>query len=100
MFGVIKSMFGGSNDDLPKLTFDLEKSMEANLSDPRLGDQVVSLATKIRTLMFNSKTETNDKIRILSLLNRAKVRALSHGTTDSYRVFAALDSISGDLFRL
>ncbi len=99
MLGAIKSMFENRREDIGELTTNLERSMEFNLSDPKFGNEIISLASKIKNIVVTSEVDANQKIRVLSLLNRIKVRALSYGTMDSYRVFTSIDSISKDLFR-
>ena len=98
MFGVIKSVFD-MEENLTKLTTNLERSMETDLSDPKFGGEIVSLASRVKNILVTNEVDISEKVRVLSLLNRIKVRALSYGTMDSYRVFSSIDSISKDIFR-
>ena len=97
MFGM--SLFN-SNEDIISLASKLETIIESNLADPHYGEKAIAVASRIKNHVVTNEVGNAVRVRVLSLINRAKLRALSFGTMDSYRVFTALDSISGDLLRI
>jgi hypothetical protein len=101
MFG-IKNLFGLGGEDATEKRSDLVDALEtAEFSESACSD-IVGNAARLRNIlrqqgMAISRTE---KVRIVKALNKAKVRALMHGTQECYGAFRSLDSISSDVVQL
>ncbi len=92
----------GANDPyvIRKEFFSLTTEFERNISEG-VQEEVVDMAAKLRNMLLsNIKLNRSDKIRILKIINRAKVRALMLATDDGNRIFRNLDSIGSDILRL
>jgi hypothetical protein len=100
MFGILKNIFGfeeAKYDMKGDVVSALESAVSASNCNGVL-NQAESLRNQLRS---NSRPLTNDeKVRIVKALNKAKVRALMGGTTESYTAFRNLDSISSDVVQL
>ncbi len=101
MIDVLKSIFGAEDPYVMKkeffsLTSEFEKSVTTEVKE-----DVVDMALKLRNMLRgNIKLNRSDKIRILKVINRAKVRALLAGTDDGTRIFRDLDSVGSDILSL
>ena len=101
MIDLLKLVLGEDNPDIIRkeffsLTTEFERNIEKGMHENNVG-----LATKLRGLLKNNvKLKRSDKVRLLKIINRAKVRALMTGTDDGDRIFRNLDSIGGDILRL
>ena len=98
MFGTIKSLIGMSEDGADTKEVDaLENAVTASN-----GSQVVDRADRLRNLLRgrSCNLSNDDKVRVIKALNKAKVRALMVGTSESYSLFNSLDSISTDVVSL
>jgi hypothetical protein len=100
MFGIINNLFGkeaskcGANGDMVA-------ALERALLEKSNGD-IVDKAATLRNCLRRSNSELSreDKVRVISALNKAKVRALMDGTNESYSVFSSLNSICTDVVAL
>ena len=65
-------------------------------------DNVMDNASTLRNQLrsSNASLTRNDKVRVVTALNKAKVHALMQGSSESYTVFRNLDSISSDVVSL
>lgn len=97
----LRSLFGGDDPYvMRKEFFSLTTEIERNVTDGVRGE-VVDMAARLRNMLRSSiKLNRSEKIRILKLINRAKVRALLLGTTSGDSIFRNLDSIGTDILRL
>jgi hypothetical protein len=101
MFG-IKNLFGLGGEDATEKRSDLVDALEtAEFSESACSD-IVDNAARLRNILRQqgvtiSRTE---KVRIVKALNKAKVRALMHGSRECYGAFRSLDSISSDVVQL
>jgi hypothetical protein len=97
MFGYIKNMLGMSEEGA-----DMKVDVVGALESASTGNDVVDTAARLRNLLRQrSCSLTNeDKVRVVRALNKAKVRALMGGTSESYSLFSSLDSISSDVVSL
>jgi len=80
----------------------LTTALEMGYVDPTRYDVVVDAATELCTLLRGQgmSLTMGEKVRVLKTVTRAKVRAFMVGSTDDYRTFRTLDSISSDLVQL
>lgn len=64
--------------------------------------QVIEIAAKLRNMLVAGDLDLThkEKVRVLKMMNVAKVRALMQGTPYGFDTFNALDSISGDVVQL
>ena len=98
---VFKSIFGEDDPYVMRkeffsITSEFEKSVIADVRE-----DAVDMAVKLRDLLRgNIKLNRSDKIRILKIINRAKVRALLLGTSDGTRIFRNLESVGSDILKL
>ena len=99
-------MFGFKSEDMRSkkrflgLTYALETAVRHG--DPSGYDQVIDAAAELRNILRNEElglTRT-EKVRVVKSITRAKVKAFMGGTSDSYRTFKTLDTISNDLVQL
>lgn len=99
MFGLIRNLF--RNEERVEMKSDVVKALESAVSEKDCRN-VVDRAVSLRNLLRSDhRTLTNDeKVRIVKALNKAKVRALMGGTSESYSVFSSLNSISSDVVQL
>lgn len=101
MLSVLKGFFGNEGQrDLVELSDRLEEQANEPPHGGEFGN-VVDTARDLRDALVCATEEIkrSEKIRLLKLLNKAKVRALLRGDTEGYRIFSALDSIGSDLLR-
>lgn len=105
MFGVLKNvlgMGGGRGVSNRKSLFSLAGELEHLLLSGDMcasHSDVVDTAFRLRNILRGpglNLTRT-EKIHLLKLINKAKVKALFGGTPDCYRSFVSLDSISNDM---
>lgn len=106
MFGAIKSFFGKANidanevrEEFAKAKNDLEAIMMLTRADfGRKQEDAVAAALRLReTLSSGIALSSSEKIELVQLLNQVKVKSVSMGTSDSYRVFHIVDDVSGDI---
>lgn len=100
MFGIIRDLFGKS-EEKTDMKSDVVNALETAISEKNCKN-VVNHASSLRYMLrtSNSPLTNEEKVRIVKALNRAKVRALMGGTSESYTAFRALDSISSDVVQL
>lgn len=65
-------------------------------------DAVVEAAAQFREVLRGEAVTFSmaEKLQVLKSLTHAKIRALKGGKEDDFRVFKALDEISGDLVQM
>ncbi len=64
-------------------------------------EESVTLATRIKRMMTNKvKLDKGDKIRVLKVINKAKVRALLLKTYEGEDIFKNLDRIGSEITKL
>lgn len=100
MFGILRNLFGKS-EERNNMKSDVVNALETAISEKNCKN-VVSHASSLRNMLraSNSSLTNEEKVRIVKALNRAKVRALMDGTSESYTTFRVLDSISSDVVQL
>jgi len=83
------------------LTAELEQFMPMDVDGCRC-DRLVDLAVELRNMLKIEELSLSrrEKIKVLKMLNKAKVRSFMLGTTHSIGVFRTLDSISNDVVEL
>ena len=98
MFGIIRNMFG--KEERPCMRSDVVSALESAVT--KMDEKVVDRAATLRNHLRRCKAElsNDEKVRIVRALNKAKVRALMGGTTESFSKFKVLDSISSDVVTL
>jgi hypothetical protein len=108
MIGFFKCILGTDdiNNDAGRDEFARAKNelarllMLASNDFGRTRDNAVTAALKMRSSLSSGlNLSVREKIEIVKLINQAKVRAISEGTTDGYRTFQMLDSVSEDIRR-
>jgi len=97
MFGHIKSLLGMSEEGA-----DMKVDVVGALESAASGNDVVDTAGRLRMLLRqrSCSLSNEEKVRVVRALNKAKVRALMGGTSESYSLFSSLDSISSDVVSL
>jgi hypothetical protein len=98
MFGILKNMFG--KEETPCMRRDVVSALESAVSE--MDEEVVDRAATLRNHLrrCNADLSNEEKVRIVRALNKAKVRALMGGTSESFSTFKVLDSISSDVVTL
>ncbi|MEM2908675.1 MAG: hypothetical protein QW590_01440 [Candidatus Bilamarchaeaceae archaeon] len=108
MFGVIKSLLGKEERDATvcreefiKAKNDLETIAMLTANDfSRTHKKAISAVFKLRyALASGAILTTKEKIELVALLNKIKVKSASVGTLDGYQAFQMLDSVSEDIKR-
>lgn len=102
MFGMIRSIFGLGGEDAAMQERDLVKSLESAVFTESACSGIVSDAARLRNLLRQQSLALprSEKVRIVKALNKAKVKALMHGSCECYGAFRSLDSISSDVVQL
>lgn len=97
MFGTIKSLFGFGEEKVDAKSSVVSALESAVLARNSKG--VVNHASSLRNLLKqgDKRLSSEEKVRVVKALNKAKVRALMAGTTECYTTFRMLDSISSDV---
>ena len=100
MFDLLKTFLGDNNPRIMRkefysLTTRFERDVENSVQD-----NVVNLATRLREILHDVQLTRTDKIRLLKMINKAKVRALVLRTEDGNRTFQDLDLIGSDILKL
>lgn len=63
-------------------------------------ENIVEVAIKLRDILLSGVSlSPNEKIDVVRLINQAKIKSAMLGTTDGYRTYQILDSISEDIRR-
>ena len=100
MFGILNGLFGrnaGEGHANGEVVAALEKALLES-SNGNIVDKAANLRNCLRR--SNENLSRDEKVRIVTALNKAKVRALMAGTNESYSVFSSLNSISSDVVSL
>jgi hypothetical protein len=102
MFGMIRSMFGLGGEDAAGRERDLVRSLETAVFSDSACSSIVNDAARLRNLLRQQSLPLtrSEKVRIVKALNKAKVKALMHGSCECYGAFRSLDSISSDVVQL
>jgi hypothetical protein len=102
MFGILKNLFGSGAEDATERESALVSALEAAAFSENRCSDVVDSAARLRDLLRRESMALppSEKVRIVKALNKAKVRALMHGTCECYGAFRSLDSISSDVVQL
>jgi hypothetical protein len=102
MLGALKNIFGLGEGNATERENDLVSALEQSVFVGDGCSNVVDSAARLRNLLRsqNMSLSHDEKIRIVKALNKAKVRALMHGTCECYGAFRSLDSISSDVVAL
>lgn len=84
-----------------ELTMDFERTITADFPNKKTASKTIETAKRIRNLLAGNELqlEREEKLRLLKMLNKAKVRALLANQDYTYDIFANLDSISADVAR-
>jgi len=101
MFGIFKNLFGVGEENATARS-DLLNSIEKTAVDDNSCCSVVDHAARLRNILRKERAflSHEERVRIVKALNKAKVRALMHGTSECYGAFRSLDSISNDVVQL
>ena len=99
MFGIINDLFGRGASKCDS-NGDMVAALEQALleSNSNMVDKASALRNCLRR--SNGDLSRQDKVRVITALNKAKVRALLDGTNESYSVFSSLNSICTDVVAL
>lgn len=102
---ILKIFFGEERNKEHKKRMFLELASEFEAQSISFGQPsstIVDTAKRIRDMLLVSKLalKKEEKIKLIKLMNKAKVRALMHEGEDRYTTFRSLDSISSDVTRL
>jgi len=83
------------------LTSELEQFIPVDIEGCNC-DRLVDVAVELRNMLRveGVSLSRREKIKVLKMLNKAKVRSFMMGTTHSIGVFRTLDSISSDVVEL
>ncbi len=109
MMETLKSIFTSEDPALKRkrffgLTKELEDAVDSGSVCIGEGcDSAIDTAKELRNLLLGEhgiRLQRSDKVRVLKVISRAKVRAMLAGTNDGRRTFSHLDSISGDVAQL
>ena len=100
MFDMIKSFVEDKDHALLRKEFlSLTSEFEKNTDDP-IAENTVAIADRLRRVVKTKiPLERSEKIRLLKVLNKGKVRALLLGTDEGNRIFKNLDTISFDIIK-
>jgi hypothetical protein len=100
MFGILRNLFGNGEEGFD-MKGDMVSALETAVQN-RNSSKVVNCASSLRNVLRTSEghLSKDEKVRVVKALNKAKVRALLGGTTESYSTFKMLDSISSDVVTL
>jgi len=85
-----------------KKAMGLTSAMEMAYEDPTRYGVIVDAASQLCSMLREDEVSltTAEKLRVMKSLTKAKVRAFIGGTSDNYKTFKTLDSISSDLVQL
>lgn len=102
---ILKMFFGEEGNDEHKKMLFLELASEFEAQSVSFGNptgSIIDTAKRIRDMLVMSKLvlKKEEKIKLVKLMNRAKVRALMHDNEDAHAIFRSLDSISSDVTKL
>jgi len=102
MFGMLKSLLGMGEGNATEMEKDLVRALEATVVSEDSCSNAVDSAARLRNLLRRESISLSheEKVRIVKALNKAKVRALMHGSCECYGAFRSLDSISSDVVQL
>ncbi|MDO8554432.1 MAG: hypothetical protein Q7S22_06500 [Candidatus Micrarchaeota archaeon] len=111
MMEALKSIFTSEDPALKRkeffgLTQELEDAVDSGnicIGEGCRCDTVIDTARQLRNLLSsneNMQLQRSDKVRLLKVISKAKVRAILAGTNDGRKTFDHLDLISGDVVQL
>ncbi len=89
-----KRKFLGLTDEMEQSMFDGSEACKC--------ERMVDVAARLRDILVRDELTLSrkEKVRVLKMITRAKVRAFMHGTSTGFSAFRSLDSISNDVVRL
>jgi len=99
-------MFGFRSGDMKskKRFLGLTSALETAVryGDPSQYGRMINTAAELRNILRGEDLGLTraEKVRVVKSITRAKVKAFMEGTSDSYRTFKTLDTISNDLVQL
>ena len=103
---ILKIFFGdGDNQEYNKKAF-LELASEFEVQSvsfkPNTAPNLVDAAKRLRDMLVMSRLmlRKEEKIRLVKMMNKAKVHALMRDSEEGYHLFRSLDSISSDVTQL
>jgi hypothetical protein len=105
MLGTIRSIMGVEEKNIScayiDLAADFEKTIATDFPSRKTAARTIETAKRIRNLLAGSELqlEREEKLRLLKMLNKAKVRALLANQDYTFDIFTNLDSISADVAR-
>ena len=101
MFGMLKNLFGVGEENATARS-DLLILLEKTVVSESTCGSVVDNAARLRNMLRRERAflSHDERVRIVKVLNKAKVRALMQGTSECYGAFRSLDSISNDVVQL
>ena len=105
MIEYLKNLVGIGEDGFSKkreytcLTSEFERTVSTDFPSRKTADRTVETAKRIRNLLGNTELglEREEKLKLLKMINRAKVRALLANEDYTFSLFSHLDSISADV---
>lgn len=102
---LIKTFFGGEETEVDHRRVFCELTSELEMHATCGGHpttHVVDTAKRMRDVLADRKLalSSDEKIKLVKLMNKAKVKALLMHDNSGYEIFQSLDSISSDVTRL
>lgn len=103
MLGFLKSFVGsgeeGTMREYATLASEFEKTVSIDFPHKNKVGKTIDTAKKIRNIISGNELTLarEDKLRLLKMLNKAKVRALLANEDYAFELFSNLDSISADV---
>lgn len=106
MLGVLKNLVGMEEDEpttrlkeYASLAAEFEKTVSTDFPSRNTASKTVEMAKQIRNILSGNEItlEREAKLKLLKMLNKAKVRALLANKDYTFELFSSLDSISADV---
>ncbi len=105
MLGYIKSLVGFGEETLDtrgkflNLTAEFERTVSTDFPNKGSASKSVETAKKIREVLGSKELDLarEEKLKLLKMINKAKVRALMSNEEYAFELFSSLDSISTDI---
>lgn len=105
MLGYIKNLVGFGEESLDtrgrflNLTADFERTVSVGFPNKSSASKTVETAKKIREVLGSKDLALarEEKLKLLKMINKAKVRALMSSEEYAFELFSNLDSISTDI---
>lgn|GEM_PF-2836105 len=105
VLGYIKNLVGFGEETLDtrgrflNLTADFERTVSTDFPSKGSASKTVDMAKKIREVLGDKELALvrEEKLKLLKMINKAKVRALMSNEDFAFELFSSLDSISTDI---